>query len=295
MLGYVGMAIQRSPDTRIWLPRADGELVCLLYDTDDQVKAFWRVTTPGGLYEDVIVLPGTPEDQVYVIVNRNGRRFIEKFARIDECQGALMTKCADCHTAYTGTPTNVVSAPQLAGQTVVAWGDGVDYSPIALDANGNGSLPVEVANYCVGLGYQAQFLSTKLAYAAKMGTAINQVKRIDHLGLVLQNTHSQGVKYGSYELNPVVANGASADFNPDFGPDFAAGLNALWDEGHALDDMPLVERGAAVLPNTIWAYYDEKMFEFPGDPSTDARLYLQANAPRPATVVGVTFAIETAG
>jgi hypothetical protein len=50
-----------------------------------------------------------------------------------------------------------------------------------------------------------------------------------------------------------------------------------------------------VTPNTIYSYYDEKMIEFPGDTATDARLYLEANAPRPATVVGITFSIETSG
>ena len=294
LLGYVGMAIQRNPDTRILLPRADGQLVCLLYDADDQVKAFWRITT-NGLYEDVIVLPGTPEDQVYVVVNRNGRRFIEKFARIDECQGGMMNKIADCFTAYTGAPTATVSAPQLAGQTVVCWADGIDYSPLTLDSNGNATLPAEVSNYCVGYGYKAPFLSAKLAYAAKMGTAINQIKRVDHIGFVLQNTHCQGLKFGSYQLDPVLQGVASNDFNPDFGPDFAAGLNALWDQGAPLDPLPQIERGAPVTPNTIYSYYDEKMIEFPGDTATDARLYLEANAPRPATVVGITFSIETSG
>ena len=294
LLGYVGMAIQRNPDTRILLPRADGQLVVLLYDADDQVKAFWRCVTNGS-YEDVIVLPGTPEDQVYVVVNRNGKRFIEKFARIDECQGGLMNKIADCFTAYTGALTTTVSAPQLAGQTVVCWADGIDYSPLTLDSNGDATLPTRVANYCVGLGYKSRFLSTKLAYAARNGTAINQVKRVDHIGFVLQNTHCQGLKFGSYQLDPVLLGTAGNDFNPDFGPDFSAELNALWDQGAPLDSLPQVERGAPVTPSTVYSYYDEKMIEFPGDMATDARLYLEANAPRPATVVGVTFSIETSG
>ena len=291
LLGYVGMAIQRNPDTRILLIRADGQIVCLVYDVDDQVKAFWRIQT-NGAYEDVIVLPGKPEDQVYVVVNRNGVRSIEKFARIDECQGQLMSKNVDCHVAYSGAATTTVSAPQLAGQTVVCWADGIDISPLTLDSNGNATIPMAVQNYCVGLGYTAQFLSAKLAYAAKEGSAINQVKRVDHIGFVLQNTHYQGIQYGSYHVQPTLA-GNNANFGGDFNPDFVSALNNLWDTGAPLDNLPLVERGAPVPANTVYAFYDEKQMEFSGDTDPDARIFIQAAAPRPATVVGITIGMET--
>ena len=46
------------------------------------------------------------------------------------------------------------------------------------------------------LGYVAPFMSAKLAYAAQLGSALAQKKRIDHLGLVMYNTYSQGVQFG---------------------------------------------------------------------------------------------------
>lgn len=294
-LGYVGMAIQRNPDTRILLIRADGQIVSLVYDEQDEVKAFWRMQTAGS-YEDIIVLPGVSEDRVYTIVNRGGVRMLERFARIDECTGGLICKLADSHMVYSGDPIQTISAPWLAGKTIVAWGDGVDLGPITLDSGGNGNLPMSVQNICFGLGYSSGFLSTKLAYAAQGGTAINQKKRVDHIGFVLQDTHYQGIKFGSMHLKPTVNAGAQGgSFDPDFNPDFstAAGANALWDQTSPLQDMPLVERGVTVPVNTVWTYYDEVQMEFPGDTDTDARIYIQASAPRPATVVGVTIGIQT--
>jgi hypothetical protein len=47
------------------------------------------------------------------------------------------------------------------------------------------------------LGYVASFMSAKLAYAAQLGSALAQKKRIDHLGLVMYDTYSQGVASGS--------------------------------------------------------------------------------------------------
>ena len=296
--GYVGMAIQRNPDTRIYLVRADGQIVCLLYDAEDQVKAFWRIQTAGS-YEDVIVLPGVIEDQVYVKVNRNGVRSLEKFARMDECQGGAMNKQGDCFSYYSGSAfISSLTAPQLANQQVVCWADGVDYSPLTADSTGKVTLPIssygkqiQVQNMMVGLGYTADFLSAKLAYAAKEGSAINQFKRVDHIGFVLQNTHCQGLQFGMLELSQV--GGAGSGFSAGFSSGFSGIGNILTDTGYVLDNLPQVEDGAVVPANTIYSYYDRQMMEFPGNSDTDARIYLQASAPRPCTVVAMTFSIET--
>jgi hypothetical protein len=275
--GYVAMAVQRTPDTIIHLVRADGQMVSLLYDTDDDVKAFWRRTT-NGTYEDVIVLPGEREDQVYVTVKRPTGRFFERFARLDECFGDSVCKLVDCHTVYSGPATNVISAPWLAGQIVAVWANGVDVGEVTLDGSGNGVLAAAATPITFGLPYKAQYLSTKLAYAAQQGTAVNEKKRVDHIGFVLHNTHYQGLRYGAFPLNPVRNGGAS-----------------LWDANAPIDDLPLVEAGAEVPENTIWADYDFPRMEWSGDTDTDCRIYLEAASPRPATVVALTFSIESNG
>ena len=45
-------------------------------------------------------------------------------------------------------------------------------------------------------GYTGRFRSAKLAYAAAAGTALTQKKRVDHLGLILYQTHGQGIRFG---------------------------------------------------------------------------------------------------
>ena len=282
--GFVAMAVQRNPDTIIHLVRADGQMVSLLYDVDDDVKAFWRRTTQGS-YEDVIVLPGQREDQVYVTVNRANGRFYEKFARLDECFGDAVCKLVDCHAVYTGPATTTISAPWLAGQAVAVWANGAEvFGPnaaaglLTLDGSGNGTLPEAVTPITFGLPYTAPYLSTKLAYAAQQGTAINEKKRVDHIGFVLHNTHCQGLRYGAVKLNPVRNGGTS-----------------FLDSLTPIDDLPLVEAGAEVPANTIWADYDFPRMEWSGDTDTDCRIYLEAASPRPATVVAVTFSLESNG
>jgi hypothetical protein len=111
------------------------------------------------------------------------------------------------------------------------------------------------------IGYAAAFLSAKLAYAAQLGAALTQRKKIGHLGLVLYDTHYQGVQYGQ--------------------------------RFDALDPLPLVEAGQSTPSGTIWPQYDEPMIEVPGDWNTDARLALFAQAPTPCTVGGAVIGMTT--
>jgi hypothetical protein len=55
--------------------------------------------------------------------------------------------------------------------------------------------------------------------------------------------------------------------------------------------MPSV-RGRPVDPDTVWDEYDAEPNTFPGEWSTDARLCLQAQAPRPATVLAAVAEAE---
>lgn len=308
--GYVGIAVQRQPDTRILLPRGDGQMVQILYDADDEVNAFFRYQTMGAFEGSPAVLPGPVEDAVYVVVSRTiagaTKRYLEKFARIDECQGGTLNKQADAHVIYAGAPTLTLPGyGHLVGQQVVVWADGLDRGTATVAGDGTVTLPgaVPVANAVGGLGYSAPFKSAKLAYAAPSGTAINQVKRVDHIGFVLQNTHYQGLQYGvspepwivtSSQAGPGFSSGFSSGFQigalPIEGASYAPGTGTL-----QLDDLPLVELGALTADGTIWPQYDMKMMEFAGDHSPDTRIYLQAAAPRPCTVLGFTIALTTSG
>lgn len=112
-------------------------------------------------------------------------------------------------------------------------------------------------------GFAAPLMSTKLAYAAQGGTAVTQKKKINHLGLLLFNTHARGIQ---------------------FGQDFSK-----------LDSLPEYERGGEVDPDKIWSEYDEPGIEVPGTWDTDARLCLLAMAPYPATVGGLVIDLTTNG
>lgn len=265
--GFVRLAVQRQPDTRVHCVRGDGTVAVLIFDPAEDVKGWVTVETDGDV-EDAFTLPDDEEDAVYYLVKRtiNGqtKRYLERWALESECVGGTLNKQADSFILYSGASTTTISGlAHLEGEEVVVWGNGADLGTYTVTGGQITGLSSSVTSAIVGLGYTARYKSTKLAYAAGMGTALNQRKRVDHLGLILADTHAQGLRYG-----------------PDF---------------DNLDDLPKVEDGAAVVADYVWEAYDKDMIEFPGTYDTDSRLCLEAAAPRPCTVLGATIGMQTNG
>lgn len=260
----VDIGVQRLPDTRVHCVKADGTVGVLIFDKVEQVNCWINLTTDG-LIEDVSILPGTPEDQVYYSVKRtiNGvtKRYLERWAVEADARGAAVTKLADAYLVYSGVAaTTITGLSHLEGKTVAVWGNTEDLGTYTVNG-GQITVSESVTYAVVGLPYTAQWQSAKLAYASQQGTALTQKKNVSGLGCVLVDTHAQGLKYG---------------------PDFTA-----------LDDLPLMEDGAAVDPDKIWSEYDKASFVFPGQWDTDSRVCLQAASPRPCTVSALVVTIET--
>jgi len=263
----VRLAVQTQPDIRIHCVLSDGTAGVLVNDKAEKVVCWIKVESPGadGLIEDVVVLPqitGESEDRVYYAVKRtvNGStvRYLEKWALESECVGGTINKVADSFIEFSNTwPSVTVSGlTHLIGETVVAWYDGIcpsdadgDPTTFVVSASGTITLPEQALEGVVGLAYQAQYKS------AKLGQALTHLGNIDHVGLVLADTHPKAVRFG-----PTLE---SAD----------------------LDYMPLMHNGEIVDEDEVYEEFDDQPLPFDGRWSTDSRICLVADAPRPATVL----------
>lgn len=275
------LAIQRQPDTRLHFVLEDGTVAILLYEPTEEVICWFKWETDG-FVERAAVLPGVSEDAVFYVVRReiNGqtKRFIEKWAKESECVGDTgLTWLVDAAVSYTDTGrTSVISGlDHLVGEEVIVWSSdtgsipGVDRSPdtngtqrtYTVDTGGSITLDVPVHHAVVGLPYEATWKSTKLAYAAQAGTALNQMKRVTQMGMVLHQTHSRALQYGA-------------------------------DTG-ALDHMPRVYRGNELDPDHIFKSYDEVAISFPSGWDPDTRIIIKAKAPRPATIMALVPTVQT--
>lgn len=263
----VRLAAQRLPDTRVHAVLSDGTVALLVYDKAEEVNSWVKVTTDG-LIKDVAVLPNTDgTDRVYYVVDRApetlGAGFsLEKWADESDCVGGSLNKQADSFVSYTGVATATVTGlSHLEGREVVCWADGVDQGTFTV-ASGAITLPVAVTNAVAGLTYRARFKSVPLGYAVQGGHSLTAKKRtrVDHVSFMLANTHAQGLAYGT-------------DFD-------------------YLDDLPLYEEGAEVVEGTVHAVYDGDPVEVNGTLNNRTQLCLEANAPRPCTVLAAVISIS---
>ena len=260
LLPYVvDIAVQRRPDARVHCVLSNGTVRVLVYNKLEDQRA-WVTVTTSGTVEEVIVLPGTEEDAVYYVVNRTINaatvRYLEKWALESECVGGNVNNQADAFGTYTGAATTSIPATHLVGATCSVWADGLDVGPLVATA-GTITLTTAAASVVYGLPYTGQFKSVKLAQS---GIALSSRKRVNKIGVLLLNTHAQGLKYG---------------------PDFST-----------LDDLPAVEAGATVTATGIWGDYNYDHIAFNGSYTVDSRLCLQAASPRPCTVLACVIELE---
>jgi hypothetical protein len=102
------MAVQRVPDSIIWVVRTDGVLLSFTYEPDEEVSGWSRhitqnsvgVESPVGFFESVAVIHGDTEDEVWVSVRRiigtDTVRYVERFSTrlFDQIDEAIMLDSA---------------------------------------------------------------------------------------------------------------------------------------------------------------------------------------------------------
>jgi hypothetical protein len=272
--GVVHIGVQRQPDTRLHFVLADGTVAILSFEKSEELVC-WSMWETEGAVERVVVLPGLDEDKVYYLVRRtidgDTKRFLESWAKESECRGGAQSWIADSAVAYTGSAADTITGlDHLEGEAVVVWADGADMTPddeegvqqLFTVSGGAITLPEAKTNVVVGLPYQADWQSTKLAFTAQFGTPLAQMKRVNQIAFILANVHNNGLFFGR-------------DFDH-------------------LDALPrLSETGAAVDADRIFEAFDRAAVSFPGSFNTDARICLRAKAPRPVTVMAAVPTIQT--
>lgn len=266
--GIVSFAVQRQPTTRIWFVLDDGTMAVLTYEVADKVVAWTPVTLTGGTVQSVCVLPNTSaEDDVYVEVLRtidgSAKHYIEKFAYESEAVGGNVNKRADCHIVHTGSSiSSMTGLSALEGETVTVWADGKAQASKTV-SSGSITLDAAASNVVVGIGFNSDFKSAKLGYAAANGTPLTMRKRVVHLAPLLVNT-------------------AWAGFT--FGRDFDHLMN-----------LSQKLAGQTVDADEVFATYDSTGTSFHGNWDTDSRVCIRVASPYPATVTGLVVDMTTNG
>ncbi len=189
--GIHQIAFAGDPIPTIWAVNGDGYLCGLTYDREQQVLAWHLHTTDGedtsnAQFESVACLYGekTGDDEVYVIVNRDGIRSVERF------RPSSWTDIEDCYyvdsgLTYDGTPRNAFTGlTHLIGREIQVLADGVPYTA-TVDSEGGFSLPVGVTASKVhaGLAYTSVFQPMRLDVDGVLGPHVGRNKSVKQMNV----------------------------------------------------------------------------------------------------------------
>lgn len=224
----VEMAYQQEPDSIVWIILDDGSMVAMTYLKEQQIIGCTPITTDGK-YESVCTIPGDSYDEVWFIVNRDGKRYVERLP-----QRLTSTDPADCTfldswLKYEGTPADEISGlDHLEGKTVNALADGYVIPNLKV-TNGKIKLSREASKVCVGLPYVSDFESLNVDYQTNNGTIQSQFIKISSVTFVFSDTRGgyvgtdfddlvEVVQYnGQPTGTPIPLQSWSYDFTPDSG------------------------------------------------------------------------------
>lgn len=190
--GVVEWAYMSSPFPIVWAARADGTLLGMTYEKDQEVYA-WHRHPMAGAVESVAVIPGAYQDELWMVVRRtiNGvtKRFVEFLTEFD--WGSDQEDCffVDCGLTYDGGPATTISGlDHLVGATVQILADGALVPDQVVAAGGSITLETAASVVQVGLQFISDLEPMDLEAGAMEGTAQGKKKRIHEVGIKLYQT-----------------------------------------------------------------------------------------------------------
>lgn len=229
--GAATVVYQEEPDSNIWIPRVDGQVATLTFQKKQEVFGWARQVLGGvdAVVEDIAVIPGEDEDQVWLCVSRTiggaTKKYIEYVAPTFYGSTTAAKKSAvfmDCSVTYSGTATNEVSSLEfLEGETVQVLADGKAVADQVV-AEGKINLPSDrtAEIITIGLKCPARIRTMNFDTGNQKGTAQGKVSRITAVTLRVYETLGGKVGHSSltdaeFEALDYEQEGVTMDDSPD--------------------------------------------------------------------------------
>lgn len=109
-------AYQQNPHSVVWAVRSDGVLLGLTYLKEQRILAWHRHDFEGGVVENVCTIPERDEDSLYVVVNRSGKRYVERMAT-RQVFDIIDSKFMDSHLTFDGRNSGSTTMTLSGGTT----------------------------------------------------------------------------------------------------------------------------------------------------------------------------------
>lgn len=260
--GFVDMTYQQEPDQILWLARADGKLVGLTYERQENVVG-WHQHDLGGTVESIVTIPHWDGDQdvTFMIVKRTINsstvryiEYLEKYTTDD------FAHFVDCGLTYSGSAATVITGlDHLEGETVTILADG-NVHPVKTVTSGQITLDYAASTVVVGLGFISTLKTMPLEAGSQNGVAQGKTMRINDIVMRVHQT-GPGLWYG-----------------PD---------TSTMDEYHTrMPEDPMDE------PTPLFTG-DTPILAWPGDYQNIVQMTVQHRLPLPCTLVALMPQVHT--
>lgn len=258
---------QQEPWGIVWFIRADGQLVAMTYERDQEVIGFHRHVMGGrfgsghaqAVSVAVIPNPQGTADHVWLIVKRtiNGNtvKYIEYLTDRFDDSTTDTAFFVDCGLTYDGAPTPTISGlDHLEGQTVQILADGATH-PDRVVNSGQITLVRPASMVNVGLAYESDIETLNIESGAADGTAQGKTKRIHNVTVRLYKT--LGMQYGP-NANKLDVKTFRTSADPTNGPPalFTGDIFINWNSGYETEGV-MYFRQSQPLPFTILGIFPQ--------------------------------------
>jgi hypothetical protein len=256
--GVKQMAFQRHPDPILWSITNDGVLLSFTFEPDENVLGWARHTSGSGVFESVITIYGTTSDEVWLVVNRGGERFIERLDAEAYSKQELGTTDEMIYLdsavyVANSSPSDTVSGlDHLEGETVAILADGAVQASRAV-SSGAVTLDGNADKVVVGLPYTSTLQPSKIEVAAENGTSQGKTFLCKKVHLNLWKTYGLECSDGNSPASwfPVLGRNpetALGDPEPLF-----TGLAEITNQGRHKDSVDVTIRQTLPLPCNVLA------------------------------------------
>lgn len=183
----VSWCYAQEPDSLVYVVRDDGVLLTLTYVKDQEVFA-WSKHITQGKYKSVGSIRGSKYSDVYFIVERNGKNYIEVGA--NRLESNTTNLCfMDCSSVYQGEEATKISGlDYLEGYTVQILADGSEY-PEQTVHNGSINLYRPAKYVRVGLGYNKSVTTLDLDIPRNDGTGFARKKSVGNVKIQFRDSY----------------------------------------------------------------------------------------------------------
>jgi len=203
--GGAAITYQQNPDSTLWIPTEDGEIITLTFERDQNVFA-WAKQVIGGEFsggqavvESAVTIVEATQDQVWLIVKRtiDGQtkryvEFVEDF--YDETIAQEDAVFVDSSLEFSGSATDTISGlDHLEGEEVAVLADGSRHPNVTV-SSGSITLDREVTKAQVGLQYTSRVKTMPIEQGVSQLTTRGKIKRTHKIHIQVWN--ALGLEYG---------------------------------------------------------------------------------------------------